>query len=73
MANDQLLVDLGELIKARTGLYFTEQTRPQLIKALTDAAGELHLQDADALAQHLLQGNVTQDTIDLLARHLTVC
>jgi len=63
---------LGELIAARTGLHFPAERRPDLRRALAEAAPEFGFDNGDACAAWLLSTPLSGDALRKLASHLTI-
>jgi chemotaxis protein methyltransferase CheR len=66
------LDQLSELIASRTGLHFPAERRPDLQRALTEAAPELGFVDAAACADGLLSTPPSAAQLRTLATHLTI-
>jgi len=66
------LDQLSELIASRTGLHFPAERRPDLQRALTEAAPELGFEDAAACADALLSTPPSAAQLRTLATHLTI-
>jgi len=66
------LDQLSELIASRMGLHFPPERRPDLRRALNDAAPELGFADAGACVEGLLGAPPSAPQLRTLATHLTI-
>src|SRR5687768_4944453 len=63
---------LSRLIAEKTGLHFPPERRPDLQRALSEAAPELGFESTAECANWLLCASLTSPQIHTLASHLTI-
>lgn len=70
--SDDLRESLARLVKDCTGLHFSPERWPDLERGIQQAARELGFCDMSEAISHLLDRPVSDETIKVLAKHLTV-
>lgn len=69
---DALLAPLNDLISGRLGMHFPKERWIDLERGIAAAVDELGQENAGACAQWLLAAMPSRETMDILARHLSI-
>lgn len=66
------LLQLGDFISSKLGLYFAKDRWNDLERCIISAAAEYGNKDAEDFVQHIMTSPLTTQKIELLAAHLTI-
>ena len=69
---DDVISDLSEFVRIRTGLYFPREKWHDLRRSMCAAASDFGFDSPETCARWLLSSSLSQEQMDLLVGRLTI-